>query len=137
MTDTLLQKIQSCQRCIHRVREIYSKSEIGFEDNFDAQDAAILNLIRMWELTIDIANLIVRRDKLGIPTSSAESFELLRQSKRIDRKLTSAMTAMVGFRNIAVHQYRELELSIVLSVIKTGMDDVIVFIDHLLETEGD
>jgi len=34
---------------------------------------------------------------------------------------------MVGFRNIAVHQYQKLDLDIVESVIGAGLDDLLVF----------
>jgi len=77
MNDTLIQKIQSGQRCIERTREIYQKNRSTFLWNNDAQDAAVLNLVRVCELSIDMANYVIKRDKLGIPTSSAESFGLL------------------------------------------------------------
>lgn len=76
MNDTLIQKIQSTQRCIQRAREIYRKHQNHFLQDLDVQDAAVLNLIRCCELAIDMANYIIKRDKLGIPSSSAESFEL-------------------------------------------------------------
>jgi uncharacterized protein YutE (UPF0331/DUF86 family) len=41
---------------------------------------------------------------------------------------------MVGFRNIAVHQYRELDYEIVTTVIERGLDDVVHFLDHLAKT---
>lgn len=103
MNETLIQKIQSCQRCIWRAQEIYSRHQEDFSHNYDAQDAAVLNLIRLCELSIDIANFLIRRDKLGIPASSAESFDLLRQAGRIDAETERSMKAMVGFRNLAVH----------------------------------
>jgi uncharacterized protein with HEPN domain len=34
---------------------------------------------------------------------------------------------MVGFRNLAVHQYRELDLSIVEAVIRENLDDMLSF----------
>jgi uncharacterized protein YutE (UPF0331/DUF86 family) len=34
---------------------------------------------------------------------------------------------MVGFRNLAVHQYRELDLDIVESVIRKNLDDLLEF----------
>ena len=37
------------------------------------------------------------------------------------------MKNMVGFRNIAVHQYRELDLDIVIAVISKGLDDLLAF----------
>lgn len=134
MNDTLIQKVQSCQRCIQRARGILAEHRADFASNHDAQDAAVLNLIRVCELSIDIANLLIRRDKLGIPASSAESFDLLQQAGQIEPDLGGRLKAMVGFRNIAVHQYRELDYEIVTTVIERGLDDVVHFLDHLAKT---
>jgi hypothetical protein len=38
---------------------------------------AILNVTRACETAIDLANHIIKKEKLGIPASSAESFSLL------------------------------------------------------------
>jgi uncharacterized protein YutE (UPF0331/DUF86 family) len=34
---------------------------------------------------------------------------------------------MVGFRKLAVHQYRELDLDILISVIRVNLDDLLTF----------
>ncbi len=43
---------------------------------------------------------------------------------------------MVGFRNVAVHQYEELDLAIVEAVIASGLDDLIAFTDGVLALLG-
>ena len=77
MNDIIVNKIQSIQRCVERAREEYLKDPEDFENNYTVQDAAILNILRACELAIDLANHIIKSHKMGIPTSSAESFELL------------------------------------------------------------
>ncbi len=136
MTDTLIQKIQSSQRCIRRAREIYTKHQDDFANDFDAQDAAVLNLIRLCELCIDIGNFIIRRDKLGIPATSAAAFDLLHQAGRIDAETAKPMKAMVGFRNVAVHQYRDLDYDILIAIIENDLDNVIAFLDRIMEQES-
>ena len=136
MTDTLIQKIQSSQRCIRRARDIYAKHHDDFANNFDAQDAAVLNLIRVCELAIDIANFIIRRDKLGIPATSAEGFDLLHQAGQIDAQIAQPMKAMVGFRNVAVHQYRDLDYNILIAVIENDLDTVLAFLDRIMDQES-
>ncbi|MDR4516968.1 MAG: DUF86 domain-containing protein [Nitrosomonas sp.] len=61
-----MQKIQSTQRCIQRSRKIYRKHQNRFLQDLDAQDAAVLNLIRSCELAIDMANYIIKRDKQAL-----------------------------------------------------------------------
>ncbi len=135
MNDTLVQKIQSAQRCIQRARAIYQHHEQTFLENYDAQDAAVLNLIRLCEVTIDVANYLIKRDKLGIPASSGESFDLLAQSGRISQELARQMRTMVGFRNLAVHQYHDIDYCIVIAIIQHALNDVIAFLDCIIELE--
>lgn len=133
MNDTLIQRIQSGQRCIERARQIYQKNRSTFLWNYDAQDAAVLNLVRVCELSIDIANYVIKRDKLGIPTSSAESFELLARQEKISHNLADKLKLMVGFRNVAVHEYRRIDYAIVIEVIENGLNDIISFMDRIME----
>jgi len=136
MNDLLIQKIKSAQRCIQRAREIYQKHEEDFVENYDAQDAAVLNLIRVSEIAIDLANYLIKRDKLGIPASSGESFDLLMEAGKISPELAQKLRAMVGFRNLAVHQYRDIDYAVVISIIHRSLNDVIAFLDRIMDLES-
>ena len=50
-------------------------------------DAVILNILRACEQAIDLANYMIKKNKLGIPTSSGKSFELRRQKFVIEATL--------------------------------------------------
>lgn len=45
----------------------------------------------------------------------------------IDPALSRVLQGMVGFRNIAVHQYQDPDLDIVESVIQKNLDDLLAF----------
>ena len=79
MSDIVINKVQSIQRCVERAREEYHADPAGFATNFTRQDAAVLNVLRACEQAIDPASHIIRTRKMGIPASSAQSFELLQQ----------------------------------------------------------
>lgn len=136
MNETLIHKMQSAQRCLTRAREIYAKFQADFSESYDAQDAAVLNLVRLCELSIDIANFLIRRDKLGIPTSSADAFVLLGQAGVISSHTVARMRDMVGFRNIAVHQYDKLDINIVIRVIEHDSNDILAFLDQIIDRES-
>lgn len=129
--DVVINKIQSIQRCIKRAREEYAKAD-DFAHDFSCQDAAILNITRACEQSIDLANHLLKYQKLGVPNSSAESFELLANQSIISHELVDKLRGMIGFRNIAVHQYQILQLAIIQSVIETGLDDLLVFTDNVV-----
>jgi uncharacterized protein YutE (UPF0331/DUF86 family) len=133
MNDVIINKIQSIQRCIKRAREEYEADREGFAANYTRQDAALLNILRACETAIDLANYVIRTDKLGIPVSSAESFNLLQAAHIMDERLAELMIKMVGFRNTVVHQYTKVNIRIVESVIVSGLDDLLTFTDKIRE----
>jgi len=133
MNDIVINKIQSIQRCVERAREEYGPDPEGFGADYTKQDAALLNILRACEQAIDLANHIIKSRKMGIPTSSAESFDLLRQKFIIDTALAEKLKKMVHFRNTVIHQYQQMDMEIVKSVIVSGLDDLIQFGDRIVE----
>lgn len=64
---------------------------------------------------------------LGIPQSSREAFDLVQQVGIIDEHLAQKLKAMVGFRNIAVHNYQVVNLGIVQGIIQNNLADLLKF----------
>jgi len=133
MKDIIINKIQSIQRCIERVHEEYKKAENNFENDYTRQDAAVLNIVRACEQTIDLSNHIIKSYKMGIPTSSIESFDLLQKKFVIDSILSNKLKRMVHFRNIVIHQYQKMDMPIVESVIKKDINDLVLFTEKIME----
>lgn len=133
MNDIVTNKIQSIQRCVVRAREEYTVDPDSFATNYTRQDAAILNVLRACEQAIDLANHIIKNYKMGIPTTSSESFDLLHKQGVISAELAENLRRMVHFRNIVIHQYQRLDLSVVQTVIVSGLDDLIQFGDRVLD----
>ncbi|MBE0657661.1 MAG: DUF86 domain-containing protein [Bryobacteraceae bacterium] len=133
MNDVVINKIQTLQRCIRRAREEYQADPESFESNYTRQDAAILNVVRACETSIDLANYLIRSLKLGVPVSSADSFRLLQVEGIIDSWLTERLQRMTGFRNTVVHQYTKVDIHIVVAVITTDLDELLAFADRVRE----
>jgi uncharacterized protein YutE (UPF0331/DUF86 family) len=120
-------KIASLARSVARARAEFAEGGQTFRQNFTRQDAAILNVMRACESAVDLANIVVRTRKLGIPKEMRGGFALLEAGQLITRELSSRLQKMIGFRNIAVHQYQELDLDIVDVVIREGLEDLLEF----------
>jgi uncharacterized protein YutE (UPF0331/DUF86 family) len=133
MNDIVVNKVQSIQRCAERASEEYRLAGNDFPTDYTRQDAAVLNITRACEQAIDLANHLIRVYKMGIPVSSADSFALLAMKHVIPTSLEEKMRSMVGFRNIAVHEYRKLNVDIVEAVIRTGLDDLWAFTDCVVK----
>lgn len=67
-----------------------------------------------------------------IPQSTREAFSVLHAHGVIDASLLKLMLAMVGFRNIAVRSYQELDLSIVKAIIEERLPDFRRYIAAIL-----
>lgn len=132
MNDVAINRIQSIQRCVQRAREEFRSDPEGFDTNYTLQDAAILNVLRACEQAIDLANHVIRLGKMGIPNTSAESFDLLRNKSVIDADLAVRLKKMIGFRNTIIHEYQRMNLDIVKTVIVSGLDDLIAFADRVM-----
>lgn len=135
MNDVLLNKKVSIERCVRQIRRYYHTDEsIPFEHDHLRQDAIAMNLQRAAELCIDMANHLIRKRKLGLPQDSRDSFTLLEQEGLIDAELARKLKGMVGFRNILVHEYRKLDLDIMVDVIENRVDDLLKFTTIMIES---
>lgn len=131
--DVIINKAATIERSVARVREEYEKAGKYFATDYSRQDAAILNIQRACEAALDVGQYIVRRDRLGIPQSSRDVFTLLTQAGWIENTLADNMKRMVGFRNIAVHDYQALIVPIVEKIISHHLSDFIDFSTAVLK----
>jgi len=133
--DVVLNKVASLERCIKRIREVYDGEDRNLYDHLTSQESILLNLQRACEISIDLAMHVVRKRKLGVPQDSRDAFELLQATGLLDRELGAAMKRMVGFRNVAVHEYARLNLDIVKAVITHHLDGFLRFGERMLRSE--
>ncbi len=132
-TDVILNKIATIEKCLKRIGEEYDNSKETFYTNFTKQDSVILNLERASQATIDIATHIIKSEKLGLPNASRELFVLLEQNSIISEDVKLQMQLMVGFRNIAVHDYQNLSIEIVIAIVENHLVDFESFIQEIFE----
>lgn len=130
--DVLLNKAATIERCIARVRAEYAPAATPFASDFSRQDAAILNLQRACEAALDMGQHLIRRERLGVPQSARDVFALLAQAGWINADLSAELKRMVGFRNIAVHDYQALQLPILVHIIEQHLDEFLHYSQALL-----
>lgn len=123
MDDVILNKTETIKRCLERIREEYIGSEESLGSDYTKQDSIILNLQRACEAALDLGMRIIRQRKLALPQTSGEVFAILHQAGILDEGLSIRLQKMVGFRNIAVHDYQKLELPILTSILQNHLSD--------------
>lgn len=134
--DVLLNKAATIERCVARAQEEYLCDPDSFADNYTRQDAAILNIQRACEAALDMGHYLIRREKLGIPQSARDVFNLLTQGGWLDKELAESLKRMVGFRNIAVHEYQTLQLPITVNIITKHLDDFLRYSQCILQKDA-
>lgn len=130
--DVLLNKVAIIERCLLRIREEYLGHESALETDCTRQDSIVLNLQRACEASIDLAMHVARKERLGLPQDARDAFTLLENANIIPSAIAARMRAMVGFRNIAVHQYQSLSMPILRSILQSRLDDFTTFTSCLI-----
>ena len=120
--DILLGKVGVITRCVARIRSVVARKETA-PDPIDVQDIVVLNLQRAIQAAIDLATHIVSGENLGVPAGTADYFTRMREAGIIDADAETAMRKMVGFSNVAVHEYDELDPRIIDRIVSHRLDD--------------
>lgn len=134
VNDVILNKIMTIKRCVNRINEVYAGEPKNLFD-YTKQDSIILNIQRACEAAIDIAMHIVAEKNLGLPQNSRDAFELLCGQNIIDQDLNARLKSMVGFRNIAVHDYQAINLEILQKIIEHHLEDFKTFSDKAISLQ--
>lgn len=127
MTAIDLAKVASIQRSVRRARDELAAAGSQLSSDLTRQDASILNVLRACETAIDLAQILVRERRLGVPQSNRDVFQLLADAGLVSEDLSKRLQKMVGFRNVAVHRYRDLDLEILVHVVRQDLDDLLRF----------
>jgi uncharacterized protein YutE (UPF0331/DUF86 family) len=134
--DILVNKAATIERCVARAQEEYHRDPATFATDYTRQDAAILNVQRACEAALDMGQHLIRRERLGVPQSSRDVFELLARAGWIEAQLAADLKRMVGFRNVAVHDYQALQLPITVAVITRHLGEFLRYTEMLLRKDG-
>ncbi|OGQ07873.1 MAG: transcriptional regulator [Deltaproteobacteria bacterium RIFCSPLOWO2_12_FULL_40_28] len=130
--DVVLEKVGQIQNSIKRIHE-KTKNDPSALDNLDIQDIVALNLQRAIQTTIDLAGHVVADEGLGLPNTIKENFSILQKNKIIDKALSEKMQKMVGFRNIAVHEYAIIDKEVLKAIVTSRLPDLEKFYATILE----
>ena len=131
--DVVVNKVAIVERCLARIEAEYAGDQRNLRENLTRQDSIVLNLQRACETVIDLAMALVKDRRLGPPQESRHAFELLRDAGLIETDLARRMSAMVGFRNVAVHDYQRLNLDVVEAIVTRRLGDFLEFTRRAVE----
>ena len=125
-------KIAHINKSVERLSQKANVSLKEFKSDADLQDVIIHNLQLAIQGAIDIASHIISDEGWGVPNTLVGLFDILKEHKVLDEKITDVMRRMVGFRNIIVHEYDEVDLDKVHQILTSRLDDFNGFLKQII-----
>jgi uncharacterized protein YutE (UPF0331/DUF86 family) len=96
------------------------------------QDITVLNLQRAAQACLDLANHLITANSWELPRSARHAVEILHLSGAISAEQARVMAGVMGFRNIAVHDYATLDPAVVEAIVAKHLEDLEGFVDTIL-----
>lgn len=120
-------KMDSLRRCLARVRKKCPADAATLAQDADLQDIVVLNLSRAVQICADLALHALADLDLPPPDTMGQAFDRLAQGGRLDAALAVRLRKVVGFRNLAVHNYSAIDWVIVHAIATKHLDDFEAF----------
>lgn len=129
-------KIDSILRCVKRIQTRLPETKEQFFNDLDAQDVVILNITRCVQLSVDIAMHLCVESSQAVPQTMSGAFDCLFNLAIINENITTKMKKSVGYRNVAVHNYDDIDLDLTYIIARDFMSDFSEYIQQILKSMG-
>lgn len=131
--DLIDGKVESLRRCLNRVSDKTPADVETLKNDYDTQDILSVNLQRAIQLCVDIGAHVIADNGWRTPSTMADTFPVLEKHGVIDSELSRALQHSVGFRNVSVHEYEEIDWDRVFRYATDNLDTFRKFVTAILE----
>ena len=125
--EVIAQKLESLRRCLQRVVDKCPPDAATLSRDPDLQDIVAINLTRAVQLCVDIGAHLIAGMQVPPPDTMGQTFDALAAGGAIPEKLAGQLKKAVGFRNVAVHNYEEIDWAIVHAIARHHLIDFTEF----------
>lgn len=135
MTDRVLieRKLEELEKCLSGLESLRVVSLAELDKNIEKQWAAERGLQIAVQVLIDIgAHILSSEGETGIE-DYAGVIERLGAKAVIPEGFAAQIKGMAGLRNILVHEYADVDLTVVYNLLQNRLDDFRVFAGHINE----
>ncbi len=136
----IMRKLADLETYTRQVAEFASVTLQEYGENWKTQRIVERTLQMAIEVCVDIANHMIADHAFRVPTTYAESFQVLKENGVIHKELQENLSRMCKFRNIVVHEYDKVDPAIVISILRNNLKDFETFkssmINILQKSEG-
>jgi uncharacterized protein YutE (UPF0331/DUF86 family) len=132
-SHVIVARIDKIRECVSKLQGLAALEEDAFLGDSSATDSAERNMQIAIQAVIDIGNHIVADMDLGSPKDYKDIFHVLGKHKIISETLAEKVISMTGLRNVLVHDYLEVDRSLIYRMIKNELGDFDEFISAVLK----
>ncbi len=131
MNDAIIKKIESLIRCLKRIELKRPQNIKLLINDLDLQDIISVNLERSIQISVDIAAIIISEQDIKPSSTMSGTFKALSDNKLISEDLSLKLQKSVGFRNISVHEYNDIDWELVFDIIHNHLSNFKMFIKEI------
>jgi|SRR3989339_571979 len=133
--EVLKNKLSEIQKYLNILKDYQEKSKDDLLKDQTLRGAVERYLYLLCQSTIDFAEALLSHLNLRTPSTYGEIFEILGEEHIISTDLVLKMRKMTGFRNILTHAYGEINIDILLDVLKKDTNDFLIFVREVKEQQ--
>ncbi|KKL47288.1 hypothetical protein LCGC14_2337050 [marine sediment metagenome] len=122
--SVILKKISYIRHNLSRLGDKVNISLESFKKDLDIQDVVLHNVQHAVQGCIDIGSHIISDEGWGVAGGLNEIFYILKDKGVIKAEMVEKMISMVGFRNVLVHEYEDINLDIVYNILHHHLRDI-------------
>ena len=123
----LLRKLAELEKNLEQIREYSIITIEQYSSDWKVQRIIERTLQIMIETCVDISGHIISDKGYRIPKSYADTFRILYEENILEKELFEIMEKMAKFRNIVVHNYDEVDASIVVNILNGHLGDFLTY----------
>lgn len=129
----ILRKIAGISEYLDQLMEFSDITVESYSSEWKTQRIIERTLQMMIEVCADIAGHIISDSGYRIPKTYSDAFKILGEHGILDETLSHKMEQMAKFRNIVVHQYDEIDATIVVDILQKHLSDFNDYKDAILK----
>ena len=105
------------------IQDILKSSENEFKNNFESQVKAERSFEVLTQIMLDICTHIIAMSQTASPTSYSDCMIKLGKINVLNEKKAQNYSKLIKMRNIIIHQYDTIDLSILYGSLKDLLSD--------------
>ena len=104
----------------------------SFQSDKKLRKAIEWSIVSAVKISINIGRHIISEKSYRVPENNREVFEILHENKVIDDHVLERMKMAVGYRNMAIHRYGDIDSNTTFIIMKQNYKDIENFLKTVL-----